>query len=182
MKLSIVEKLRTGHVKRWQIVRVAREQTIAEHMYRVAIIAEAMAEAMGFDGYAINDIRNWALIHDLPEVIIGDIPTPTKRAMRGPMTDLELSVDSDFRDKYEHLAEYQPVVLEVVKLADLAEAIDFLDVEGLGQHAKDVQGKLHGELIMKIGSCKRNYPEYQWDDAYQVFREVQGVPKWMTIK
>ena len=44
MKLS--ETLRAGHVHRWNIVATIREQSIAEHMWNVTMIATTISRVM----------------------------------------------------------------------------------------------------------------------------------------
>ena len=176
-KLSLEQKLRTGHVKRWQIVRVAREQTIAEHMYRVHLIAKEIGERASLSEREKRLVTEWSLIHDIPEVVTGDIATPTKRAMRqavpdsDPVRHIELSLDEDYKDVYEHCKTYSPIVLEVVKIADLIEAIDFLEIDGMGPHAADVKVGLKKSLFEKMDSLKEEFPAVH-TAGYNIFFEV----------
>lgn len=178
MRLSLEQKLRTGHVKRWQIVRVAREQTIAEHMYRVYHIATEIALALGLSGGQIYRIRDWALLHDLPEVVTGDIATPTKRAMRkaipdqDPVRHIELSLDQEYTDLYLGLKDSDQLVLDVVKLADMMEAINFLIVEGMGTHAEEVEMGLRVALMEKMSAVRGDHPEFSWSGVTAIFDEI----------
>ena len=61
-ELSIKDLLRAGHVKRWQIVRTVRDQTLAEHSFNVAMISIELAEI---------------LIDDLTEGLVRLKPTET---------------------------------------------------------------------------------------------------------
>lgn len=178
MKFTLEQKLRTGHVKRWQIVRVAREQTIAEHMYRVYQTAVELARKVGLSPKEVADVASWALMHDLPEVVTGDIATPTKQAMRkavpdqDPVRHIELSLDTEYRELYELLKEYNPLVLEVVKLADLLEAINFLMVEGMGKYAEEVEMGLRVAFLEKLAECRDKYPLFNWEKASEIYGAI----------
>jgi 5'-deoxynucleotidase len=167
-ELSLRQKLRTGHVKRWQIVRVAREQTIAEHMYLVAQIAEHLSRELG----AEPDVRvrciRWAMMHDIPEVVTGDLATPVKAAMReavphsDPIRRIELSLSDEYSRFYLSLKDDYPLVIRIVKLADTLEAVNFLVHEGMGKHAEDVLDGLRERVVLLAGECIDIYPQYAW--------------------
>src|SRR4051812_7836410 len=77
-ELTLEERLRCSHVKRWQIVRVAREQNEAEHLYQVRVLTLAFAGVVGFTDQDLLLAERWALEHDVPEVITGDLNTKFK--------------------------------------------------------------------------------------------------------
>lgn len=145
--LSLEEKLRSGHVRRWHIVAVAREQTVADHQYRTAVIAKAMLEAMNMFDWNSNRTINtmeWARIHDQPEAIIGDMPANSK-AMHSPelaqaMFAVEAGIDSEWRELQEcvHHPDGDPIAGLIVKVADLAEATNYIGIWGVGLHARQV--------------------------------------------
>lgn len=156
-RLTIAERMRTGHVRRWQIVRVAKDQSVAEHSYRVWLLIKRLLEVADTYGVHLDQwdrsmACQWALMHDLPEVKTGDLATPIKRAMReavphsDPIRRIELSLDDEYRDLYLSIKNGRPWILALVKAADLMEAIDFLQTEGLGRHAIDVQVGLSDAL------------------------------------
>ena len=188
MKLSLEQKLRTGHVKRWQIVRVAREQTIAEHMYRVYQIGWDIAIRMRISIERSYSVMMWALMHDLPEVVTGDIATPTKRVMRqaipdqDPVRHIELSLDDEYRDTYCGLKQGDPIVLDIVKLADLMEAINFLMVEGIGTHAKEVEVGLREAFNNKLNGCQKKYPSEAWHRVIDIYNQVCLVQPVRTVE
>ena len=69
----------TKDVKRWHMIRVKREQNLAEHSYMVALIAGKLSEVLGqpLTEKEERDVLKLSLLHDNPEVENGDIPTPT---------------------------------------------------------------------------------------------------------
>lgn len=168
--LTLVEKLRSGHVKRWNIVRVAREQTIAEHMYRVWLITTELCGVLEVSGAVKVTAAQWALVHDLPEVIIGDVPTPTKTAIKEKaptlLGDLERSIDGDFfewRTSAQLIEGGLPAA--IVKIADLAEASTFLRIEGLGFRARQIETELGAEARSMIKAARETWPGPKWDEA-----------------
>ena len=134
---TLAETLRLANVRRWGIVEMSRQQSVAEHTCNVMLIALNIAETYNeiivadkLDGNntckPINEKQMAALMkacltHDLPEIYSGDIPTPTKRAIGRPafqewerwrfplLTQLIDSLD--------------PVLAKVKGIADVYEAI-----------------------------------------------------------
>jgi 5'-deoxynucleotidase len=177
-KFTLQDKLRTGHVKRWQIVRVAREQTLAEHLYLVQVITEEIGRVIGMSATDISTARRWALMHDVPEVITGDLASPIKAAMKkavpetDPVHDIELQLDDDYRDLLLSIKNNNPICKDIVKLADLMESIHFLTIEGMGSHALKVEERLRSECLDKIKSLGQVYPKYVWHGVIRVFNDI----------
>jgi hypothetical protein len=90
----------------------------------VAIIAGWIVDHL--PGYEIYDLRervvNWSLVHDLPELVTGDIPTPIKELIRGPLEEVE-------RKLFPRTVAYGRGLGEsgkaICKAADLIDAIQF---------------------------------------------------------
>lgn len=75
--------LRANQLKRipragWVMRGVAEAESVADHTFGVAFIALTLAELVGqpLDEAKLLTI---ALLHDLPEAVLGDIPTPATR-------------------------------------------------------------------------------------------------------
>lgn len=70
------DMLNLSYVQRWVIMPTNRPQSVAEHSYRVAIIAMALLDHCSIPGreYVIRA----CLSHDVEEVYTGDIPGPDK--------------------------------------------------------------------------------------------------------
>jgi 5'-deoxynucleotidase YfbR-like HD superfamily hydrolase len=174
--LTLKQQLRTGHVKRWQIVRVAREQTIAEHMYRVYLVTKEICSRLKVS--LIEEARaiEWALAHDLTEVITGDVATPTKRMIEERagdpdlMLNIELWLDEPTRKLYRKIEQDYPIALRIVKLADDIEAVDFLSVEGMGGHASEVKRLIDKKIDDQIESAKTRHPNFDW---HRVINEIR---------
>ena len=180
-ELNLQQMLRASHVDRWQIVNVAVRQSVAEHMYRVYTICTAIVGVLEDDGWnnpAVRaDIEAWSLIHDLPEVMVGDIPTPTKELMvsRGNNRCIDEGVSKSV-DVMRLIAEVEePIVADIVKIADLVESIDFLHMNGLGSNADKICVSLRSKLKAKFEFCKERHPNINWNKIESLLNDnIEG--------
>ncbi|MCK5612740.1 HD domain-containing protein [Candidatus Pacearchaeota archaeon] len=144
--MEITDIVRSGHTYRWQIVRTHRKQSIAEHMYQTAMLADLIAREVTNWG---DDKRNhliWcALIHDLPEVMSGDIPTPAKRKII--TKDIEAEFWEGRRGKPKKVDE---TAITILKIADLVEASLFILIEGVDQKAKNIGENLMNDALILV--------------------------------
>ena len=72
---------RMKYIKRWSLMRSVREENIMEHSQQVTVIAHALAviENKLFGGRLdAGKCVLYALYHECPEVLTGDLPTPIK--------------------------------------------------------------------------------------------------------
>jgi 5'-deoxynucleotidase YfbR-like HD superfamily hydrolase len=78
----VVDLLNLSHVPRWSVVPLLRPQSVAEHSFRVAVIAMELMDAAGIPlTVRLGEVLGWALIHDGPEAETGDIPYNIKKYM-----------------------------------------------------------------------------------------------------
>lgn len=160
--LTLTEKLRAGHVRRWHIVALSREQTVADHMHRVGVIAEEILTLLGLFSWDNNltlNVMRWCAIHDRHEVKIGDIPTPGKVLMRMQQSegrDVEYDASCALDEEFGELSQCMGPAGEcslgglVVKLADLLEAMNYLGIFGCGLHAMQVWGGLRDDCTRAV--------------------------------
>ncbi|MBQ3546076.1 MAG: 5'-deoxynucleotidase [Lachnospiraceae bacterium] len=72
---------RMKYINRWGLMRNTIDENIAEHSLETAFIAHALAviNNIYFDGDISPDkVAVYAMYHDTPEIITGDLPTPVK--------------------------------------------------------------------------------------------------------
>ena len=154
MLVNIQDMLRAGSVKRWHIVETARAQTLADHMFNVSVIATNLGMLLGYDQDMLRRISVAAMLHDIDEVIEGDIPTPTKEK-NGINSDTPLLVRS------------LPLKAQkLVKLADLIESYWFIKEFGVGRHAKQVVTNCYDRLYAYMGKG------YNPDTIRMIEREI----------
>lgn len=157
--LTLTQRMRTSHVVRWHMVRTYRQQTLAEHLALVQIVALDVVNRCypGDDGIRLK-VLEWALWHDMPEVVTGDIATPFKGmvAAKGAPTmigEIEREVDSRFDHLFWSVGE---IPMLIVTFADLFEAIHFLHGEGIGPRAVAVELHLRKRMDALIMETHRN--------------------------
>jgi len=122
LDFSFQQMMRLSNIKRWGIVEMSRPQSVAEHSYNVAIIASAICDRIDLSPEYKNAVVNWALTHDLPEVVTGDVPSPLKRFSPITFNDLESEMFPLYRASKE---KHQGMAAMIVKVADYIDAIQF---------------------------------------------------------
>ncbi len=133
--LSGEDVLATQHLKRWHMVRVRRQQTLADHQGSVASFA-AKILALWYEGTSRNrpdpelmlEVLDYALTHDSHEVEYGDTPSPAVRAAEGTHAALEDSFWT--RRGGAEAARPSPFAAIIVKIADKLDAQLFYELEG----------------------------------------------------
>jgi 5'-deoxynucleotidase len=168
MSLTTYEQLRACHVRRWHIVQTTREQTLAEHSFAVSVIAGSLAARMRWTGLLHPDkklmLLQYALAHDLIEVRTGDMPTPFKKYLQmvGGLQILDRAnelVDAE-QASVDRMVKGTEVEM-FVKIADMVEAIFFLQDNGTGMHAENVLAELLYLLATLVDTYSKMYPHFE---------------------
>jgi len=126
--LGIIGQLKrnTRHV--WS--ENGRQESVAEHSWRLAVMALLVAEE--FPGLDINKVVIMCLIHDFGEAITGDIPSfyKTKQdrekedaAVSGLLQKLPPGLSDDFTELFTEMAELKTEEAKLFKALDRMEAI-----------------------------------------------------------
>jgi 5'-deoxynucleotidase YfbR-like HD superfamily hydrolase len=141
--------MRFHAVKRWHMIDTTRTQTLAEHSANVALLAYYLAATSPqmYFGPSQN-VAALALIHDIPEVFTGDIPSHTKRHLAG-LHALEKAV----APRLFTLQAPEPIEL-LIKLCDLADGIRFIRLHGVDVTAKHAREGLEAQLEVKKEQAK----------------------------
>lgn len=88
---------RLTSIKRFAALKLDREYSAATHSFRVAILAMMIADDYNNHNPTtpinVEEVLRKALLHDLEEAFIGDIPTPAKKML------------AEFNEAYDKLAE-----------------------------------------------------------------------------
>lgn len=166
--MDITDIIRTGHIFRWQIVRTHRRQSIAEHMYQVAMFAEVLAR--GIYPEWDDDRRNklvWAcLVHDIPEINTGDIPTPAKEDFP-EFDDIDNKFWNGRTGKPKRISNESHMIL---KIADILEAASFLSVEGLGPRSENICKSITKRVEDLFDYARKEYPDGAWGYGWDMIR------------
>lgn len=156
--LSIQDILRAQTVARWNIVGVTRPQSVAEHTFNVVFLSRRLARAINIPD---ERIIKYALEHDLNEIVLGDIPTPTKKRALARGWDLN-DLFPGGKNKVDG------VELQIVEIADVMDAVHYVSQYGVGRHAAVVKERLMKTLTKRIGESIPHLRTVAWS----VFREL----------
>lgn len=143
---SFEEVMRLSSIKRWGIVEMSRPQSVAEHSYNVAMIAAYIVDKLPSDmkPASLREIVvNWSLVHDLPELVTGDIPTPVKEEIRESLNKAEANLFPEITRQKESLSKLARVVC---KQADLIEAIQFANKFCIDSRKKEIIDEMKWNL------------------------------------
>lgn len=169
MKLEeAVQLLKATDVKRWTIVPVTREQTVAEHSYRVWALALSLYDAMvttNHNSFERESVGFWALTHDADEIWTGDIPSSVKKDLE------EIAPGAIKRLKEKVLSQNVPGVAaamrgldntfaaQVVKIAECVEALTYYNRYSYNMRDRASINKfLRENLDNAIKGADRKYP------------------------
>lgn len=148
--------MRLQAVKRWHMIDTTRQQTLAEHTANVGMLAYWIAHntpGLWF-GPSVYVLKH-AMLHDMGEVFVGDIPSHTKRFLTG-VDELESrTLPVDFHDDNAG----DPIKL-LVKMCDLADGIRFIRLHGVDVTARHAQQGLERQVQARNEQAIRhNWPE-----------------------
>lgn len=127
--MNLYDQLRLQQIKRYPICHTNRDQSVAEHSFNVAIIAKHLAEAV--TGMRMGEVLEYALIHDMDEVFTGDIASSFKRQLKAQFPPVAAAFGQPVAAS--------PEVKAIVKLADMMEAMHYLNEFGGSRLAMDIK-------------------------------------------
>ena len=117
-----------SHVPRWTIIRTLRQQSVADHSYYVVMYAGMIGQMMKIDSIRFGYLLWYAALHDLDELVTGDIPSPVKHP-NGSVAMPDLSPVS----AHEIVGIDPPLIdeelIRIVKIADILDAVMFIGEE-----------------------------------------------------
>lgn len=166
--LKLSDIYRTQFVKRWHILNTPRQQTVAEHSYLVCMLVLDLCERIGIPEKETHEAILWALVHDLPEVVMGDPVSPIKNIARDKFDELEAKIDPD---RWSFASGLSALASAVVKLADYIDAVKFLHEEGINDQSKVVREKLNKNMSTFIVQLSYALPGYDWNRGYSCLLE-----------
>ncbi len=180
-RLNMQDIARSGHVTRWHSVRCARNQTLAEHHYLVTMIARELMQRILGDSLSAETqlgVLEYALTHDTPELLMGDLPSPLKRRIaeisgeQDPLARIEREIAPEIAARKAAL--HGSALAYIVKLADLMDGCLFIREEGIGRHASIVAEKSEAALQDKIKEARERFAELDWDQVLGLYSQMRG--------
>lgn len=151
MKTPIDRALDAQFVRRWNLVATSSPNNVASHSFNVAVISMAIKDRM-FNTASIDDgeLCKFAILHDIDEVYTGDLPTPTKEAIRNK----GVEPNNLFMGQGEEEPPSE-AIKKIIKMADLIDNYTFIRQYGVGirsERAADEVGKRLNEAIRNVDS------------------------------
>lgn len=162
--LEVVMRLQA--VKRWHMIEATRIQTLAEHTANVALLAWLIAHSAPCGTlFSAPTILLNAMVHDLSEAFLGDIPTHSKPLIgKDAIVRAEQSVlPSVFALQ---LAKPGSPEHTLLKLCDLADGIRFIRLHGVDITAKHAQNGLETQLAERFAEAIVKWPEIVFQHVY----------------
>jgi 5'-deoxynucleotidase YfbR-like HD superfamily hydrolase len=147
--------MRLQAVKRWHMIETTRTQTLAEHTANVAILATTIARTAPVMFFQTATVALGALVHDLSEAFLGDIPTHTKRLMQD-LSSIEASVLTQAHSQL--ILKGGSPESRLLKLCDIIDGIRFIRIHGVDVTAKHAQEGLEEQLAQRLGEVALDWP------------------------
>lgn len=139
-------------VKRWHMIDTTRQQTLAEHSANVALLSWYIATTSPGMFFGPGDrIASVALRHDLAEVFTGDIPSHSKRHLKG-LNRLEAATLPSVYISGSDIDEDGGLL---IKLCDLADGIRFVRLHGVDITSEHAAAGLYKQLDAKLAIATR---------------------------
>lgn len=144
-----IPELRLSFVPRWCIVKTTRTQSVAEHSFNVAVIAEKLCRIMKVGDEATGVVVRKALLHDRYEVYTGDIPSPAKHQEEEDVNHWSNSL--------------------VVKLADLIEAYIF--ISNNSADSEKVTSWVTAPMLLSVANMSRSISQELYEYSMELCKE-----------
>lgn len=172
---------RMKDINRWGLMYNTKHETLAEHSMQCALLAHALAE-IGIHKYgktySAERICTAALLHDMSEILTGDLPTPVKyhneeiktayKKIEAAAEERLLSnLDAEMQEDYRSLLNLPDEERAVVKAADkLCAYIKCLQEEERGNPEFSSAKKTLAKALDESNLCELQYFKEHYLDAF----------------
>jgi len=105
-----------GRVKRYHTIDTVKEQTVADHTWGVLMIVRYLT---GRPSWSLVEA---ALLHDVPEVVTGDVPAPAKWQSQQPcdaLDEIESKVLDEMKAPMPALTSEEVLILKIADTTEL---------------------------------------------------------------
>ena len=173
-----------GTVTRWHSVNCHRYPSVAEHSCLVALYAREIASRVYPDLSAEDQVLLYelALMHDLSEIVTGDMPSPIKRQLKNvfpsgesPIDKLEASICPDAAFREQIAKTERSHIYFCMKLSDILDAMVLIKQEGKGHVAKLIEQERTKAFEALLEKAQTECPEGDWPRAHEVREAVMSL-------
>jgi hypothetical protein len=152
--------MRMSAVKRWHMIDTTRIQNLAEHTANVSLLAWLIAHRCPGMFFQPADVLTHAMVHDLGEAFLGDIPTHSKILLGKELVN---QAEKGLLSTSFKLPECSGEVKDLIKLCDLADGIRFIRLHGVDMTARHAQGGLEGQFYYLLQETYKDWPQEVWE-------------------
>ena len=173
-----------GTVTRWHSVNCHRYPSVAEHSCLVALYAREIASRV-YPGLSAEDqvlLYELALMHDLSEVVTGDMLSPIKRQLKttfapgeSPIDRLEASICPDAASREQLITSECPHICFGMKLSDILDAMVVIKQEGKGPVAKRIYQERTKAFDALLDRAQSECLDGEWSRAHEVREAVMSL-------
>lgn len=138
--LQVLRKL--NHVKRCSLFPLIHPTSVSEHSFHVSLISIFLIEKLKEEGKKFDELKiiKEAILHDIEEVVVSDIPTTVKKHLKDCVEEaLHNMINEELPDAPKWFLKYilepdnNTVESMIVKISDLIELSHYcIDEMGLG--------------------------------------------------
>lgn len=167
------------HVKRWNLIPTTADSNVASHSFNVAVIAIALRRKMfNTNHFSEEEVCYHAMLHDIDEAETGDLPTPTKTAIR------QHGVDPNALFETQGSQPEPPACIKgIVKMADLIENCVFINEHGTGTRGRYAAAEVSRRLADAIDGAPPDLQQAaRWVLDYITNRRSDGVEERKRIE
>lgn len=176
---KLVGKLKKTTRTGWKIRGVKNPESVAEHSYRTALLVMLIADKERLNA---EKLIRMALVHDLEEAIVGDIPTLKKvrydkekmfkdhiKTMKDALSILPKNLQKKYLDLWIESEECK------TKYAKLLKQIDYIEMMVQCLEYEKAQPKVNlGEFWINVSG----YKHFKWDPEFQkIFDKLKKMRK-----
>lgn len=169
----------SADVSRWHSVATVYKQSLAAHSHLVTLYSRYLAAVIApqMSASELLLLLETAMWHDMPETKTGDMSTPLKRSIErhypkgeSPLDKLEMQLCPPYAEL--KTAVKGTYIEVIVKLADIMDAIHYIDMAGVGRASKRIYQERHRAFESYVRLGISNWPEYNWLAAEAVLDDL----------
>lgn len=162
-------------ISRWNIIDMRRKQSVAEHSFGVLIYSMSLYKFMQqetphntFDWFSLVE---WAIDHDMDEIMSGDMPAPMKAAIEavspGAVEAASANMMATKLPSYtiRKNASAGSYPYDIVKIADKLEEVLYNKAHGHDWRAADALTDGLRLLRERLLKAEKAHPRYDWERA-----------------
>lgn len=174
---SIQEVMRLSNIKRWGIIEMLKQQSVAEHSFKVAMLSKAVAMEIPIERRPHDFMHNivfWAMVHDLPELVTGDLPASFKRHIKEEVAQAEAKMFPQMTTFKNHMSD---LVKDIVKMCDYVEAIHFADRFCCDTRREEILKEMRGFMAEYVDKMEDRHSINFWKIVRKIAKD-SGVIYW----